>query len=116
MVATAAAHDSGPIAFRYPRGNGTGIALPEKPQILEIGKGRMIREGSGEVVLLSLGTLLGDCEAAATVLAADGIDVTLADARFAKPLDMELIARLVQTHKTLILLEQGMFAPKVTDV
>ncbi|MEM9576943.1 MAG: 1-deoxy-D-xylulose-5-phosphate synthase [Pseudomonadota bacterium] len=107
MVSTAVAHDSGPIAFRYPRGNGTGVALPDRGEVLEIGKGRMIREGSGEVALLSLGTLLGDCEAAATSLAAQGIDVTLADARFAKPLDMELIARLVQNHKALITVEQG---------
>jgi 1-deoxy-D-xylulose-5-phosphate synthase len=107
MVTTAAAHDEGPIAFRYPRGNGTGATLPERGEVLEIGKGRMIREGSGEVALLSLGTLLGDCEAAAISLAAEGIDVTLADARFAKPLDMELIARLVQTHKAVITLEQG---------
>ena len=107
MVATAADYDAGPIAFRYPRGNGTGVTLPEKGSILEIGKGRMIREGSGEVAILSLGTILGDCEAAATLLAAEGIDVTLADARFAKPLDMELIARLVQTHKALITVEQG---------
>ncbi|MGA9432787.1 MAG: 1-deoxy-D-xylulose-5-phosphate synthase [Roseobacter sp.] len=107
MVATAADYDAGPIAFRYPRGNGTGVTLPEKGSILEIGKGRMIREGSGEVAILSLGTILGDCEAAATLLAAEGMEVTLADARFAKPLDMELIARLVQTHKALITVEQG---------
>ena len=107
MVATAADYDAGPIAFRYPRGNGTGATLPERGQILDIGKGRMIREGSGEVAILSLGTILSDCEAAATLLAADGIDVTLADARFAKPLDMELIARLAQTHKAVITVEQG---------
>jgi 1-deoxy-D-xylulose-5-phosphate synthase len=107
MVATAAAHDSGPIAFRYPRGNGTGVTLPERGEVLEIGKGRMIREGKGDVAILSLGTLLGECEAAATVLEGDGIDVTIADARFAKPLDMELIARLARTHKALITIEQG---------
>ena len=107
MVATAADYDAGPIAFRYPRGNGTGATLPERGQVLDIGKGRMIREGSGEVAILSLGTILSDCEAAATLLAADGIDVTLADARFAKPLDMELIARLAQTHKAVITVEQG---------
>ena len=107
MVATAADYDAGPIAFRYPRGNGTGVTLPERGRILDIGKGRMIREGNGEVAILSLGTILGDCEAAATLLAADGVDVTLADARFAKPLDMELIARLAQTHKALITVEQG---------
>ncbi|WP_227271414.1 1-deoxy-D-xylulose-5-phosphate synthase [Roseobacter weihaiensis] len=107
MVATAAAHDTGPIAFRYPRGNGTGVSLPAQGEVLEIGKGRMIRQGSGAVALLSLGTLLGDCAAAATSLAAEGVDVTVADARFAKPLDMDLIARLVQTHTALITVEQG---------
>jgi 1-deoxy-D-xylulose-5-phosphate synthase len=107
MVATAAAHDTGPIAFRYPRGNGTGVQVPERGTVLEIGKGRMIREGSGDVALLSLGTLLGECEAAATMLEHEGISVTLADARFAKPLDMDLIARLAQTHGALITLEQG---------
>ncbi|WP_299868371.1 1-deoxy-D-xylulose-5-phosphate synthase [uncultured Roseobacter sp.] len=107
MVTTAAAHDAGPIAFRYPRGNGTGVALPEVGEVLEIGKGRMIREGEGDVALLSLGTHLGECEAAATLLAADGISVTIADARFAKPLDMELIARLAQSHGALVTVEQG---------
>ncbi|MFK7945598.1 MAG: 1-deoxy-D-xylulose-5-phosphate synthase, partial [Paracoccaceae bacterium] len=107
MVATAAAHESGPIAFRYPRGNGTGVALPERGDVLEIGKGRVISEGSGEVALLSLGTMLGDCEAAAVSLRAEGVEVTIADARFAKPLDMDLIARLAQTHKALITVEQG---------
>ncbi|MFK7869438.1 MAG: 1-deoxy-D-xylulose-5-phosphate synthase [Roseobacter sp.] len=107
MVTTAAAHDTGPIAFRYPRGNGTGVEMPEHGSVLEIGKGRMIREGSGDVALLSLGTHLTECEAAATMLAAQGIDVTIADARFAKPLDMELIARLAQTHEALVTVEQG---------
>ncbi|WP_299968792.1 1-deoxy-D-xylulose-5-phosphate synthase [uncultured Roseobacter sp.] len=107
MVATAAAHDSGPIAFRYPRGNGTGAELPAQGKVLEIGKGRMIREGSGDVAILSLGTLLGECETAATLLEAEGIDATIADARFAKPLDMDLIARLALTHKALITVEQG---------
>jgi 1-deoxy-D-xylulose-5-phosphate synthase len=107
MVATAAAHDTGPIAFRYPRGNGTGAALPERGEVLEIGRGRMIREGSGEVALLSLGTMLGDCEAAATLLEAEGVNASIADARFAKPLDLELIARLVQTHQALVTVEQG---------
>lgn len=107
MVATAAAHDSGPIAFRYPRGNGTGVVLPERGEVLEIGRGRIIAEGDGEVALLSLGTLLADCEATATLLEGQGIKATIADARFAKPLDMELIARLAQTHKALITVEQG---------
>ncbi|SPH27345.1 1-deoxy-D-xylulose-5-phosphate synthase [Ascidiaceihabitans donghaensis] len=107
MVATAAAHDSGPIAFRYPRGNGTGVERPERGQVLEIGKGRMIREGGSDVALLALGTSLQDCEAAADALEADGISVSVADARFAKPLDMRLIGELAGTHRTLITVEQG---------
>ncbi|TMM50584.1 1-deoxy-D-xylulose-5-phosphate synthase [Sulfitobacter sabulilitoris] len=107
MVETAAAHDSGPIAFRYPRGAGTGVAVPERGEVLQIGKGRMIREGTGEVALLSLGTHLGECEAAAKVLDSQGISVTIADARFAKPLDMALIARLARSHGALITVEQG---------
>ncbi|WP_295312997.1 1-deoxy-D-xylulose-5-phosphate synthase [Roseobacter sp.] len=107
MVATAVAHDSGPVAFRYPRGNGTGVTLPDRGEVLEIGKGRMIREGRGDVALLSLGTVLSDCEAAATMLEAEGLSATVADARFAKPLDMELIARLAQTHAAVITVEQG---------
>ncbi|WP_299410048.1 1-deoxy-D-xylulose-5-phosphate synthase [uncultured Roseobacter sp.] len=107
MVTTAAAHDTGPIAFRYPRGNGTGVALPERGEVLEIGKGRIIREGEGDVALLSLGTLLGECEAAATMLAGEGISATIADARFAKPLDMALITQLAETHSAVITVEQG---------
>ncbi|WP_298844644.1 1-deoxy-D-xylulose-5-phosphate synthase [uncultured Roseobacter sp.] len=107
MVATAVAYDDGPIAFRYPRGNGTGAELPERGQVLEIGKGRMIREGMGDVALLSLGTHLAECEAAATELQASGISASVADARFAKPLDMELIARLARSHDALITVEQG---------
>ena len=107
MVATAVAHDSGPIAFRYPRGNGTGVSLPERGEVLQIGKGRVLREGRGDVALLSLGTILSDCDAVATLLAGEGVSVTVADARFAKPLDMELIARLAQTHEALVTVEQG---------
>lgn len=107
MVATAAAHDSGPIAFRYPRGNGTGVERPERGQALEIGKGRMIREGGSDVALLALGTSLHDCEAAADALEAEGISVSVADARFAKPLDMRLIGELAGTHRALITVEQG---------
>ncbi len=107
MVATAVAHDSGPIAFRYPRGNGTGVSLPERGEVLKIGKGRVLREGRGDVALLSLGTILSDCDAVATLLAGEGVSVTVADARFAKPLDMELIARLAQTHEALVTVEQG---------
>jgi 1-deoxy-D-xylulose-5-phosphate synthase len=106
MVATAAQHDAGPIAFRYPRGNGTGAEMPEQADILTIGKGRVLREGS-DVALLSLGTHLAECEAAAILLEAEGISVTVADARFAKPLDMDLIAALAAGHDALVTVEQG---------
>ncbi len=106
MVATAAAHDEGPIAFRYPRGDGVGVELPERGTPLEIGKGRMIRQGKG-VALLSFGTRLQEVEQAADALAAKGIHPTVADARFAKPLDRELILRLARTHEALITVEEG---------
>jgi 1-deoxy-D-xylulose-5-phosphate synthase len=106
MVATAAAHDSGPIAFRYPRGEGTGVTLPERGQVLEIGKGRIVREGS-DVALLSFGAHLSECEKAADKLAGYGISTTIADARFAKPLDRDLIRQLLRHHKALITIEQG---------
>lgn len=106
MIATAAAHDSGPIAFRYPRGNGTGVALPEVRDVLEIGKGRVVREGS-DIAILSFGAHLEECEKAADLIAAQGMSATVADARFAKPLDHALIARLVKRHKALITVEQG---------
>ena len=106
MVATAAAHDSGPIAFRYPRGDGLGVELPEHGSILPIGKGRIVREGAG-VALLSFGTRLGESLAAAEKLAAYGLTPTVADARFLKPLDEELIARLAQDHDVLITLEES---------
>ena len=106
MVATAAAHDAGPIAFRYPRGEGEGIEMPEQGEVLEIGKGRVIFEGS-DVALLSFGAHLGECRKAAALLAAQGVSVTLADARFAKPLDRALIHRLARRHRALITVEQG---------
>lgn len=106
MVATAAAHDSGPIAFRYPRGNGTGVPIPLKGDVLEIGKGRIVRQGS-DIAILSFGAHLDACEKAADLIAAQGMTATIADARFAKPLDHALIARLVKTHKALITVEQG---------
>lgn len=106
MVATAAAYDDGPIAFRYPRGEGVGIEMPERGRILEIGKGRIIREGSS-VAILSLGAHLSECLKAAEELSARGIEVTIADARFAKPLDTELIAELTANHEALITVEQG---------
>ena len=106
MVATAVAHDEGPIAFRYPRGEGVGVDLPEKGEVLEIGKGRIVREGSG-VALLSFGTRLSEVEEAAEALAAKGITPTIADARFAKPLDREMILGLAADHDALITIEEG---------
>ncbi|WP_299047844.1 1-deoxy-D-xylulose-5-phosphate synthase [uncultured Tateyamaria sp.] len=106
MVATAAAHDDGPIAFRFPRGEGTGVDMPERGEPLEIGKGRMIQEGTG-VALLSFGTRLEEVRKAAENLAAKGITPTIADARFAKPLDRDLILRLAEQHAALITIEEG---------
>ncbi|WP_147113374.1 1-deoxy-D-xylulose-5-phosphate synthase [Tateyamaria sp. syn59] len=106
MVTTAAAHDTGPIAFRYPRGNGRGVEMPQQGEVLEIGKGRMIQEGE-DVALLSLGTHLDACERAAARLEAEGLSVSIADARFAKPLDMELIRDLAARHDLLVTVEQG---------
>ncbi len=106
MVATAVAHDSGPIAFRFPRGAGTGVALPERGTPLAIGKGRMIRHGE-DVAILSLGAHLGECLIAAEALEAEGIGVSVADARFAKPLDIELLLELARSHRALITVEQG---------
>ena len=106
MVATAAAHDAGPIAFRYPRGEGVGVDMPQRGQVLEIGKGRVVKEGS-DVALLSLGATLAECLAAAEELEAAGISTTVADARFAKPLDTALIDQLVRHHGTVVTVEQG---------
>jgi 1-deoxy-D-xylulose-5-phosphate synthase len=106
MVATAAAHDEGPIAFRYPRGDGVGVEMPARGVPLEIGKGRLIREG-GRVAFLSFGTRLAEVMQAAEALAARGIAPTVADARFAKPLDRDLILRLARGHEALITIEEG---------
>ncbi|UOA25536.1 1-deoxy-D-xylulose-5-phosphate synthase [Pseudosulfitobacter sp. DSM 107133] len=106
MVATAAAHNDGPIAFRFPRGEGTGVEMPERGTPLEIGKGRMIREGS-RVAILSFGTRLSEVEAACESLAAKGITPTIADARFAKPLDRDMILQLAADHEALITIEEG---------
>ena len=106
MVATAAAHDAGPIAFRYPRGEGVGVDMPQRGQVLEIGKGRVVKEGN-DVALLSLGATLAECLAAAEELEAAGISTTVADARFAKPLDTALIDQLVRHHGTVVTVEQG---------
>jgi 1-deoxy-D-xylulose-5-phosphate synthase len=106
MVATAAAYDDGPIAVRYPRGNGIGRDLPERGTPLQIGRGRIVREGT-QVALLALGTRVGACLAAAERLEADGISTTVADARFAKPLDHELLMRLAVEHECLVTVEEG---------
>ncbi|SEW41772.1 1-deoxy-D-xylulose-5-phosphate synthase [Cognatiyoonia koreensis] len=106
MVATAAQHDDGPIAFRFPRGEGVGVDIPVDATPLEIGKGRMIREGK-QVAILSFGTRLQEVEAACESLAAKGITPTIADARFAKPLDRELILKLASEHEALITIEEG---------
>ena len=106
MVATAAAHDEGPIAFRFPRGEGNGVDLPEKGMPLEIGKGRIVKEGS-KVAILSFGTRLSEVEKAVEKLAARGISPTIADARFAKPLDRELILSLARDHEAMITIEEG---------
>jgi 1-deoxy-D-xylulose-5-phosphate synthase len=106
MVATSAAIDDGPSAFRYPRGDGTGIGVPDLAEPLEIGRGRILREGSS-VAILSLGTRLHEAMRAADVLAAHGLSTTVADARFAKPLDEDLILRLARDHECLTTVEEG---------
>jgi 1-deoxy-D-xylulose-5-phosphate synthase len=106
MIATAGAIDDGPSAVRYPRGEGTGIALPVKGDILPIGRGRILREGNS-VAILSLGTRLADAKLAADELAARGLPTTLADARFAKPIDTGLIEQLARHHEVLIVIEEG---------
>ena len=106
MVATAVAYDAGPIAFRYPRGEGVGVEMPERGQVLEIGKGRMIRRGKG-VAILSFGTRLKEVEKASECLTRRGISPTVADARFAKPLDRDLILDLARSHTALITVEEG---------
>ncbi len=106
MVRTAAAYDQGPISFRYPRGNGVGVDLPERGSVLDIGKGRIVREGT-KVALLSFGTRLADCLLAAEELGAAGLSTTVADARFAKPLDEDLVRRLARSHEVLLTVEEG---------
>jgi 1-deoxy-D-xylulose-5-phosphate synthase len=106
MVATAVAYDDGPIAFRYPRGEGVGIEMPEFGVPLEIGRGRVLREGT-RIALLSLGTRLAEAMKAAENLAAYGLSTTVADARFAKPLDRGLLRRLAAHHEVLVTIEEG---------
>jgi 1-deoxy-D-xylulose-5-phosphate synthase len=106
MIATCAAHDSGPIALRYPRGEGVGVEMPERGEPLEIGRGRVLREGS-RIAILSLGTRLAEALVAAEDLAARGLATTVADARFAKPIDRELVLRLAASHEVLLTVEEG---------
>jgi 1-deoxy-D-xylulose-5-phosphate synthase len=106
MTRTAAEYDEGPISFRFPRGEGVGVEMPERGQILQIGKGRIVKEGT-KVALLSFGTRLADCVLAAEDLDAAGLSTTVVDARFAKPLDHDLIRRLAKEHEVLITIEEG---------
>jgi 1-deoxy-D-xylulose-5-phosphate synthase len=105
-VATALAIDDRPSAFRYPRGEGVGVAIPDLAEPLQIGRGRIVREGTA-VAILSFGTRLGEALKAADLLAARGLSATVADARFAKPLDVDLILRLARDHEALITVEEG---------
>ena len=109
MTYTAAEHDEGPIAFRYPRGAGVGVALPEVPERLAIGKGRIVRgDGKGgSVAILSLGTRLAEALKAADTLEAKGLATTVADMRFVKPIDSELVRRLAHSHEVVLTLEEG---------
>ncbi len=106
MVATAAAYDEGPISFRYPRGEGVGTKLPTRGKVLEIGRGRVMREGS-KIAILSFGTRLQQCLDAADELDSSGLSTTVADGRFAKPLDIDLVQRLAKEHEVLITVEEG---------
>jgi 1-deoxy-D-xylulose-5-phosphate synthase len=106
MVATAAAHDSGPIAFRYPRGEGVGVPLPERGEVLPIGEGRILREGK-DVAILSVGTRLQPSLLAAEHLQSRGLSCTVADARFVKPFDRSLVRRLARSHAMLLTIEEG---------
>jgi 1-deoxy-D-xylulose-5-phosphate synthase len=105
-VATAVDYSAGPIAFRYPRGEGVGVEMPEVGSVLAIGKGRIVREGT-QIALLSLGTRLTESLKAADELEKLGLSTTVADARFAKPIDEEMVRELAQTHSVLITIEEG---------
>jgi 1-deoxy-D-xylulose-5-phosphate synthase len=106
MVATAAELDDRPSGFRYPRGNGTGVVIPTISEPLEIGRGKIVREGNS-VAIVSFGARLQECLAAADTLAAKGLTATVFDARFAKPLDEEMLLRLAREHEALITIEEG---------
>ena len=106
MMKTAGAYDDGPCAVRFPRGEGRGVAMPDKAQSLAIGKGRILQKGS-DIAILSLGTILEEAEKAANILSQQGVSVTVADARFAKPIDTELLDQLVADHKALLIVEES---------
>ncbi|HAA92837.1 MAG TPA: 1-deoxy-D-xylulose-5-phosphate synthase, partial [Rhodospirillaceae bacterium] len=117
MVATAVAHDDGPIAFRFPRGESVGVEMPEIGDVLEIGKGRILREGT-KVAILSYGGRMVEVQKAADELEAKGLSTTVADARFAKPMDTDLVERLAKEHEVLLTIEEGAiggFATRVMD-
>ena len=115
MVATQAAIDDRPSALRYPRGEGMGVAMPKRGEVLPLGKGRVLREGT-KVALLSFGARLAECLQAADDLAARGLSTTVADARFAKPLDEDLVRRLVANHEVLVTIEEGSIGGFATQV
>lgn len=115
MVRTSVDYDEGPIAFRYPRGEGVGVDMPERGQFLEIGKGRVMRQGS-KVAILSLGTRLADAMLAAEELDSYGLSTTVADARFAKPIDTDLVEQLARNHEVLITVEEGSTGGFATQV
>jgi 1-deoxy-D-xylulose-5-phosphate synthase len=115
MVATAAAIDDGPCTLRYPRGEGIGVDLTVPAEILEIGKGRILREGS-KIAILSLGTRLNEALKAADLLMAHGLTCTVADARFAKPIDADLVCQLARNHEVLITIEEGAIGGFATQV
>jgi 1-deoxy-D-xylulose-5-phosphate synthase len=110
MLRTALAWDHGPVGLRYPRGEGVGVALPHDPVVLEIGTGEILREGAGRVAIVGYGTGVGKGLEAADELSARGLEVTVADARFAKPLDAVLLAELAAEHELLVTVEEGVLA------
>jgi len=110
MLRTAVTYDDGPIALRYPRGNAMGVELPAEPSPIEIGTGEILREGDGKVAVVGYGTGVAKALEAAVLLAESGIEVTVADARFAKPIDAPLMAQLAAEHELLVTVEEGVLA------
>jgi 1-deoxy-D-xylulose-5-phosphate synthase len=110
MLHTSLVYNDGPVALRYPRGEGVGVPLPERPQVIDIGVGEVLARGDGSVALLGYGSGVGLAQSTAAMLAEQGIEATIADARFAKPLDTELINELAAEHTLLVTLEEGVLA------